>query len=154
MGRDFEAEHVGVRGGLADPDALTAQMVEGVGIAHRERRDLDVEGVDVGHRQVVRPGNAHGAGLGIEPVAERLAQRADAAADAMLALEHDRLVPGALQFVGGRQPGHAGADDDDLPPGRRGRWQPGADERQVIDGIGCGHNVLERSADEHSPERD
>ena len=47
------------------------------------------------------------------PVRERLAQRVDAAADALLRLEDERIVAGAQQLVGGHQAGHAGADDHD-----------------------------------------
>ena len=134
VGGDLEPQRVGIRVGLADPNALAVQIVEGVGVPHGERGDLDVELVDVRHRQVMRPGNAHRARLGIQPVAERFAQRADPAPDALLGLEDNRFVPGALQFVGGRQPGHAGADDDDLFPGRRARRKPGANEREIVEG--------------------
>ena len=55
--------------------------------------------------------DAHRAGLGVEARRE-VAQRVDAAADAVLRLQHERLVALAAQLEGGHQPGDAAADDD------------------------------------------
>ena len=49
-------------------------------------------------RERVRARDAHRAGLGPQPGGERLAQRQDAPADALLRLEDDRVVAGARQL--------------------------------------------------------
>ena len=77
--------------------------------------------LDVRERQLVRARDAHRAGLAVEPGRERLAQREDAPADAVLRLEDDRVVAGARQLVGRDEPGQAGADDRHAAAGRRAK---------------------------------
>jgi hypothetical protein len=81
-------------------------------IAHHERAHLQVEEAAVLHGQVMGARNAHRTRLGVQAGRKR-AQRVDPATDAMLGLEHDRIVALPLQLVRGHEPGHAGADDQD-----------------------------------------
>ncbi len=82
-----------------------------LGIAHHERTQLEPEQVAVGQRQVVHARDAHRAGLGVQPRRE-VADRLDAAADAMLCLEDERLVALPLELEGGDQAGDAAAQDE------------------------------------------
>ncbi len=61
---------------------------------------------------MVRSWDAHGAGLGIQAWRKR-PQGVNAAADAVLGLEHDDLVALPFELVRGHQAGEAGAEDHD-----------------------------------------
>jgi len=82
---EVEASGVGV--GLPDAHPLPLQVVIGAGIVHRKRRHRQPELLHIRQRQRVTPGDAHGAGFGVEPWGKRIAKGLDAAADAVLGLE-------------------------------------------------------------------
>lgn len=132
MGRHVETEPIGVGVGLGQAQFPTADIHPGVGVVHREIPGLQPEFLDVGHRQAMRAGDAHGAGFGIQAVRERLPQRVDAPAHARARLQQHRPMPGALQLVGGHQPGHARPHDHHLSRVAGGR-QPFLDERERIE---------------------
>ena len=129
---------------------------------------------------VVRARDAHGAGLGPQPGRERLAQGEDAPADALLALEDDRLVAGAPQLEAATSPAmpapitatRAGRSVRGPRPsvrtrsGSGPRWvgavtvaadqRPLADDEQLVAGgehgvVGRVH--LARAVDEHADEQ-
>ncbi len=110
---DLKTEAGRVGGDLRYAPLLTVEIDPAVGVVHREVGGRQLEVVDVGHCQIVRAGNPHRAGLGIQPIAERLAQRVDAPADPLLRLQDNRLVSSPLQFIGRHQPSHPRSDDDD-----------------------------------------
>ena len=93
-----------------------------LGIAHHERPQLEPEQVAVGQRQVVDARDAHRARLGVQPGRE-VADRLDAAADAVLRLEDQRLVALPLELERGDQTGDAAADDDHPLARLRQRFQ-------------------------------
>ena len=103
-----QAVRTGGRFGGSHADA--ADVDQALWVAHHERPQLEPEVVAVLEGQVVRARDAHRAGLGIEP-RRKLAQRVDAATDAVLRLQHDRLVALPAQLVSGHQAGHSAADD-------------------------------------------
>ena len=88
--------------------------------------------LDVGQRELVRARDAHGPGLGVQPVREGLAHRVHAAADPLLRLQHDGIVLRAQELGRRGQAGHARADDDDpLALARHVRQAVGDDVQAV-----------------------
>ena len=136
---DLEAEGVRV-GGQVDPThPLPTEEAVGLVVVHRERQRGQRVPIDQCHRERVRPRQAHGAGLGPQTGRERLAEREDAAADAVLRLEEHRVVPGALELGRRHEPGHARADDDH-PCRRVGpRCQPVGEDPELVTDGGGGH---------------
>ena len=90
---------------------LAADVDEALRVAHHERPELEAELLAVAERQVVDARDAHRAGLGVQARRE-LAERVDAAADAVLGLQDQRVVARPRELVAGDEAGHAGADDD------------------------------------------
>ena len=95
---------------------------------------LQAEAVDQRHGEAVRSWEAHRTGFGPQPRGERLAQRQDATADALLRLEEDRVVAGARELRGRDEPGHAGAHDHDSSRSRRARRQSAFEALEVLVG--------------------
>ena len=76
----------------------------------------------------MRLGDAAGAGLGVEAVGERLAERQDAPARAALGFEDDDVVAGFREQARRAEAGEARAEDDDACGA--GRGAPGASGRE------------------------
>ncbi len=107
---EAEAHRIGREVGAAHRAATGAAV--GARVVHRERLGREPEAFDERHREEMRTRDPHRAGLGPQPGGERLPQREHPAADALLSLEHDRLVPGSQQLRRRHQPGHARPDDE------------------------------------------
>jgi hypothetical protein len=90
-------------------------------VGHREGGDGQAVPLDVGDREGMSAGDAHGSGLGIETDTERFAQRLDPSPNPWPGFEQLRVVPGTQQLGGCYQPRHPGADDDHPRRGGRGR---------------------------------
>ena len=122
----------GLRVDLAKAMLAAEEVAPSLGIVHREVVRGEPELLDVGERELVRARDAHRTRLGVQAVRERLAHRVDAPADALLRFEDDRIVAGAQELRRGREPRHAGADDDDALARSRHGGQPVLDDAQVV----------------------
>ena len=92
---------------LRSPAALEDVLAGAVG-----REGLEPELADQRDHPVLGRADPLGADLDHLAVADRLVQRP--AADPVAGLEHDHVAAGGAQLAGRRQPGEAGADDDDV----------------------------------------
>src|SRR5581483_8413860 len=91
------------------------------------------EFVDVRHRKLMRRGQTHPTGFGVQTIGERFAIRLQAPADTLLRFKHRHFVSRAFQFVRGGQSRHARADDNNS------LWARGWLQALLHDGQIIGH---------------
>ena len=108
----LEAERTGIAVQLGAPAPRPPEEAVGRVVVHRERPRGEAEALDQRHRQSVRLRESHRTGLGPEPGRERLPEREDPPADALLRLDEDRVVACSRELGRRDQPCHPGPDDD------------------------------------------
>ena len=111
--------------GIDLPPAVLApeQVTVRFRVLQRERIELEAELLGVRKRQQMRARDPHRAGFAVEARRERLAQREDAAANAVLRFEDQRIVTGAQELRARGLTGDPRPHDDDAlaRPGVGGR---------------------------------